>query len=187
MERVSDEALLAAMGTGDHQAAEILVRRHQRRIFGVAYAITGDPRVAEDVAQEAFLRIWRHAANFDPARSVASAWMARIARNLSIDHLRARRADPVDPAVLLALAERVRVADTVESEAARRDGVDRVRAALAALPQAQRRALVLASFYGYTATEIAAVDQLPVGTVKGRIRMGLQKMRVALNTEGWER
>ncbi len=182
---VSDEALLAAMGTGDHQAAEILVQRHQRRVYGVATAITRDRRAAEDITQETFLRVWRHAAGFDPSRSAAPAWIARIARNLSIDHLRARRADPFDPAVLVQIEEGS-AHDLVEQDVVRRDGAARLRVALARLPAEQRRALVLASLYGYTAAEVAEADGVPLGTVKGRIRMGLQKMRAALSVEEGE-
>ena len=180
---VPDEALLGAMGSGDHDAAAVLVTRHQRRIYGIAYAITGDRRAAEDVTQEAFLRIWRHAAGFDPSRSAAPAWMARIARNLSIDYVRARRVHPVDPGAPLLMDDRVSELDALERQVVSRDDVARLRHVLAALPVEQRRALVLASFYGYTASEIAESDGVPLGTVKGRIRLGLQKVREAVRAD----
>ncbi len=94
---VSDEALLAGMAVGDQSAAVTFVRRYQRRVFGLAYSMTSDAGVAEDVAQEAMVRVWRHAPVFDPRRGSVTSWVLTITRNLAIDALRLRRAVPTDP------------------------------------------------------------------------------------------
>ena len=91
---VSDEALLAGMAVGDQSAAVAFVRRYQRRVFGLAHSMTGDVGVAEDVAQEALIRVWRHAPVFDPRRGSVTSWVLTITRNLTIDALRLRRATP---------------------------------------------------------------------------------------------
>ncbi len=94
---LSDEGLLAGMALGEHAAAVTFVRRYQRRVFGLAYSMTGDAGVAEDVAQEAMTRVWRHAPVFDPRRGSVASWVLTITRNLAIDALRLRRAVATDP------------------------------------------------------------------------------------------
>src|SRR5213083_1259414 len=94
---VSDETLLAGLASGEHDAAVAFVRRFQRRVFGLALAILGDPAAAEDVAQEAFARAWRHAAAYDPRRGPVANWLLVITRNLAVDAARLRRALPIDP------------------------------------------------------------------------------------------
>src|SRR5271169_2537636 len=94
---LSDEGLLAGMAVGEQAAAVSFVRRYQRRVFGLAYSMTGDSGVAEDVAQEAMIRVWRHAPVFDPRRGSVASWVLTITRNLAIDALRLRRAVPTDP------------------------------------------------------------------------------------------
>lgn len=99
----SDEALLAGMAQGDEQAALAFVRRYQGRVFGLAVSMLGDAPLAEDVAQEALLRAWRHAPVYDPRRGAVSTWVLTIGRNLTIDALRMRRAVPTDPDDLIGL------------------------------------------------------------------------------------
>ncbi len=170
------------MAAGDERAAAAFVQRHERRVFGIALAITADRATAEDVAQEAFLRAWRHAAVFDPRRAPATSWLSTITRNLAIDALRLRRAIPVEPddAVWLELETGHK---TPEAHAEHGVAVDRVRAALRAVPVDQRRALLRSAFYGQSATEIATAEAIPVGTAKSRIRLGLAKVRDVLNGE----
>ncbi len=178
----SDEALVAGMAAGDERAAAAFVQRHQRRVFGIALAITADRSTAEDVAQEAFLRAWRHAAVFDPRRAPATSWLSTITRNLAIDALRLRRAIPVEPDDKVWL-EIETGQKTPEAHAEHAVTADRVRAALRAVPVDQRRALLRSAFYGQSAAEIATAEAIPVGTAKSRIRLGLSKVRDVLGGE----
>ncbi len=175
----SDEALLAGMAVGEQAAAVTFVRRYQRRIFGLAYSMTGDAGVAEEVAQEAMTRVWRHAPVFDPRRGPVASWVLTITRNLAIDALRMRRAVPTDPDDFTAAALRSGEHDP-EDAAQRSDARDIVRTALAVLPDEQRRAVVLAAVYGRTALEISESEGIPLGTAKTRIRTALLRMRAAV-------
>jgi RNA polymerase sigma-70 factor (ECF subfamily) len=182
----SDEALLASMAQGDERAGLEFVRRYQGRVFGLAMSMLGDPGHAEDVAQEALLRAWRHAPIYDARRGAVSTWVLTIARNLTIDALRMQRAVPTDPDDLIGLGlvsnEVLPDAAAVNSEGARG-----VRLALAGLRAEQRRALVLAYFYGMTAAEIGEAESIPLGTAKTRIRAGLTKLRETMTSGGIER
>lgn len=175
-EDVSDEALLSGMAVGDDKAGLIFVRRYQRRLFGLAIGIVGDAGDAEDVTQEAFIRIFRHAQIYDARRGSVSTWALTITRNLAIDATRVRRAVPTDPddRVFLELMSGGRQPD---SAAVNSEAVDRARVALANLPLDQRRAVVLAAVYGRTAVEIAASEEIPLGTAKSRLRVGMAKLR----------
>jgi RNA polymerase sigma-70 factor (ECF subfamily) len=179
----SDEALLAGLATGDAEAIAAFVRRFQRRVFGLAMAITGDQGQAEDVAQEAFARAWRHAQAYDVRRGPVAAWLLAITRNLAIDSVRLRKAEPLDPESLLALGIPEPGAGPDERAIAGED-IDRLRRAIALLPVDQRRALVLAAFYGRTAREISDSEQVPLGTAKTRIRAAMIKLRSALEVKG---
>jgi RNA polymerase sigma factor (sigma-70 family) len=177
MLNLSDESLLAGLGSGDSDAAAVFVRRFQRRVFGLTLSVLRDHGAAEEAAQESFVRAWRHASAYDPRRGTVAAWLLTIARNVSINMLPARRFDPIDPEVLLAMeAKRPREegadAQVVDSEL--------LREPLARLPGDQRRALVLAVFYGFTAREISELDGVPLGTVKTRIRSAMMKLRSEL-------
>jgi RNA polymerase sigma factor (sigma-70 family) len=171
---LSDEALLAGFGTGDPDASAAFVRRFQSRVFGLALTLLGDRDEAEEVAQDAFLRAWRHADAYDPRRGSVATWLLVIARNVAIDHARMRRADPVDPSVLLGSAVDPDVPPDERRIAA--DEAAQLRAAIATLPAEQRRALLLAAFFGQTAREIGALDGTPIGTVKTRIRTAMLKL-----------
>jgi RNA polymerase sigma factor (sigma-70 family) len=177
-ERLSDEALLAGLAAGDSDASVAFVRRFQSRVFGLALTIVGDAGAAEDVAQRAFVQAWRHAATFDPRRGSARTWLTTITRNLAIDSLRVRRGVPVDPEQLTTLV--ARLSDGPETRAVDSDRADRLHAAIRRLPTEQARAVVMASLYGMTCTEVAAVEGAPVGTVKTRIHAAMRKLRAAL-------
>ncbi len=182
MAAASDEALLAGVAAGDPAAARTFVRRYQQRVFGLALTILHDRQAAEDVAQEAFVRIWRHAGAFDARRGNVPPWVLTITRNAALDALRLRRAVPVDPEVAAGLAPPAAgrgPADEVELGF----DVDRVRRLLAELPAEQRDAVLLAAFHGRTAAEIAASEAIPLGTAKTRIRTGLRKLRDRLAEE----
>jgi RNA polymerase sigma-70 factor (ECF subfamily) len=179
----SDESLLAGVAAGDADAMTALVRRYQRRVYGLARTVLGDASAAEDVAQEAFVRLWRHAEAYDARRAPVATWLLTITRNLAIDAVRLRRADPTDPAVLVALA--LPSAEPGPAEAALVDfDVRRVRAAIRDLPDPQRRALVRAAFLGQTAAEIGTYEAIPLGTAKTRVRAAMLKLREALAPEG---
>jgi RNA polymerase sigma-70 factor (ECF subfamily) len=172
----SDEALVAGLAAGDGRAATAFVRRFQARVYGLAFSMVGDGAVAEELAQEAFARAWRHAAAYDARRGRVVTWLLSITRNLAIDHLRTKRTEPLDPGVLTGAEHALWTAapeapgGPVDVETAA------LREALATLPAEQRRAVLLASLYGYTAREIAAMEDVPLGTAKTRIRAGLQKL-----------
>jgi RNA polymerase sigma-70 factor (ECF subfamily) len=176
---LTDEALLAGMAVGDQTAAVAFVRRYQRRVFGLAHAMTGDVGVSEDVAQEALIRVWRHAPVFDPRRGSVTSWVLTITRNLTIDALRMRRATPTDPDDFAATAL-MSLEHNPEDAVQRGDVRHMVRGALAELPDDQRRAVVLASVYGRTALEISESEDIPLGTAKTRIRTGLHRLRAAV-------
>jgi RNA polymerase sigma-70 factor (ECF subfamily) len=177
----ADDALLAGYGTGDPQAAAAFIRRHQARVYGLALSIVSDSALAEDVAQEAFTRAWRHAATYDARRGTVPTWLLTITRNLAIDALRLRRSVPVDPATLAALDLKATGIDAEPSRAAElNDLTTRLRTALAGLPVSQRRALVLAGLCGRTAKEVSETEGIPLGTAKTRIRTALRKLRHVL-------
>jgi RNA polymerase sigma factor (sigma-70 family) len=175
----TDEALLAGMAVGDQAAAVAFVRRYQRRVFGLAYSMTSDASVAEEVAQEALIRVWRHAPVFDHRRGSVTSWVLTITRNLTIDALRMRRAVPTDPDDFTASAI-LSPENNPEDVVRRADVRDVMRAALADLPPEQRRAVVLAAVYGRTASEIGEEEGIPLGTAKTRIRTGLIRLRRAV-------
>ncbi len=182
MWEASDEALLAGLGTGDGAAALVFVRRFQRRVFGLSRLIIGDERRAEDVAQEVFLRAWRHAPAYDARRGSVLTWLLAITRNVAIDALRVERARPADPVASPELA----VADCrpgPDELAALGDSVARVAAALDRLPPEQRRALVAATLYGRTGREISEDEDIPLGTAKTRIRTAVLRLRDELASE----
>ena len=179
---VSDDALLAGLGAGDPDAAAAFVARFQRRVYGLAHMITADDQAAEDVAQEAFLRAWRHAGTFDPRRAGVATWLLTITRNLAIDAVRARRALVVDPDDLVALDRTGPLGVLPEAAGVLADERARLVVALSTLPDEQRRAVVLAGLHGYTAREIGEIEGIPLGTAKTRIRTALLRLRAALAT-----
>jgi RNA polymerase sigma-70 factor (ECF subfamily) len=176
---LSDDSLLAGMALGDAAAAAAFVRRYQPRVYGLALTIVGSTAVAEEVAQEAFLRIWRSAAAFDARRGQVGTWMLTITRNLAIDALRLRgnHEHPIDPQVLMGT-----LLSREERDSRRTHFEDReqLRSALCALPLEQGRLIVLFVVYGLTAQEIADLEGIPLGTAKTRIRRGIAKLREAL-------
>jgi RNA polymerase sigma factor (sigma-70 family) len=179
---VSDDALVAGIATGDRDAASAFVRRYQRRVFGLARTIVADDRAAEDVAQEAFVRAWKHAASYDPRRGSVVGWLLTITRNLAIDAVRVRRPVALEPAVIVGLDRVSNDRDTHEL-AELGDDTARLRVALAGLPEEQCRAVVLAGLLGYTAREVGEMEGIPLGTAKTRIRTALIRLRAALVEE----
>lgn len=178
---LTDESLLAGLGEGDPRASAAFIRRFQSRVYGLALGIVGDPAKAEDVAQETFLRAFDHGGAYDPRRGGVAAWLLTIARNLAIDAVRASGALPVEPHVLASrLAASGALEPGLDEGPAMADDGGRVRQALTDLPEEQRRALVLAAWFGRTAREISELDGVPLGTVKSRIRDAMLKLRARL-------
>jgi RNA polymerase sigma-70 factor (ECF subfamily) len=159
---------------------EALYDAHHRQAIGLAYKILNDLGEAEEVVQEVFLSAWRTQHQYDASRGSTHAWILAMIRNRSIDVLRARRRRPVQP-----LVEGVDPPDTADVPAQAVSNVDAAaaRIALNALPPEQKEAIELAYFGGLSHTEIAAQLAAPIGTVKGRIRLGLDRLRVAMGVQ----
>ena len=163
-------------------AGATFVHRFERRVFGLAVSITRDRGLAEEVAQEAFLRAWRAAASYDRRRGSVLTWLLTIARNVAIDAIRARRAAPVESGeleLLLATTLKGTVPDGAGGRVETLAAVER----LGRLPVDQARAVVLAVIGGRTANEVAEHEGIPLGTAKTRIRTGLLRMRQAMEAE----
>jgi RNA polymerase sigma-70 factor (ECF subfamily) len=173
----SDEALLAGLAAGQTDAAAAFVRRYQARVYGLVITIVRDPGTAEEVAQETFVRAWRNAGTYDPRRGRVATWLLTIARNAAIDAMRVRRPEPLDPEIV---AGRLQQAGGAVDEGTPPDERERIRGALAELPEPQRRALFLAAYAGRTAREIGELEDAPVGTIKTRIRAAMLKLRDSL-------
>lgn len=182
LDRLPDDALLAALTLDERGAAAVFVRRFQRKVYGLALTVTSDPVLAEDVAQQAFERAWRHGGSFDARRGSVTTWLLTITRNLAIDAVRLRRADVMDPTELMGLLPPARGTDP-QHAAERADALDRLRPALDALPVEQRRAVLLATIAGRTTTEIGQIEGIPVPTAKTRLRTGLAKLQAAVVRE----
>lgn len=181
VELLSDEALLTGFGAGDPELAAAFVRRFQSRIFGVAIRVVGDPRAAEDVAQTAFERAWRHARTYDPRRGSVSAWLCIIARNLAIDTVRVRPAVPIDPAAFVReLVDGATDEVRPDQAAVDREVADELRDALRRLAPEHARAVVLAGLAGLSASQVAESEGIPLGTAKTRIRTGMLRLRSSL-------
>src|SRR5262245_35776162 len=184
-----DEALLARVAAGDTRALETLYDRYSGVVYGTALRILGAAELAEEVVQETFWRVWRRSGTFQPGRGQASSWILGIAHNLAIDELRRQRARPnpvydeEDRPVLRDLEDsRMDVASAALEEEQRR----LISAALDQIPAEQREAIELAYFGGLSQSEIAARLHNPLGTVKTRIRLGLQKLRDILTAQGFQ-
>src|SRR3954451_96826 len=158
-----DEALLAGFARSDHVMSTAFLTRFQGRVYGLALSVVRDARAAEDIAQEVFVRAWRHAAVFDARRGSVATWLLTITRNAAIDSLRVRRPIAVELDELLGSLPRLSPRDPADAAIVAADA-ERLREALARLPEAQRRAIVLAGMWGLSASEVADVEQIPLGT-----------------------
>ena len=163
--------------SGDPRAFELLYDRHASAAFSLAYRIAGERGAAEDVTQEAFLSIWRSRLRYEPERGSVRTWVLGIVHNRAIDGL--RRNQPVERrrASAEGIEERHEAAELTDVEAARREEARIVRNALGSLPDDQTRVIELAYYGGFTTSQIADMLDAPLGTVKGRMRLGLEKLR----------
>ncbi len=178
----SDEELLDRVTARDQTAFEAIYERHSDLVYSIALRVVADPGIAQDVAQEVFLRVWRYPALFDVTRGRFVSWLMSVARNRAVDEVRSRGRrrlrevtpapgadDPADPQ-----AEDPQLAAQLSDER------DEVRKALGTLPDEQRVAVELAYFGGMTQQEIASVLDTPLGTIKTRVRLAMKKLRISL-------
>jgi RNA polymerase sigma-70 factor (ECF subfamily) len=177
-ERLADEELMPLIGEKDPEAFEVFYDRHGGVAYSLAYRIVGEKAAAEDVTQEAFISIWKSGARFDRARGSVRSWMLSIVRNRAIDALRSRAGKAPklsfdDDAIL----EQRPSEELTDDEAMRRETATELRGALGELPGEQSKVIELAYFGGFSQSEISRMLGVPLGTVKGRMRLGLEKIR----------
>src|SRR3954463_4069869 len=172
---LADEDLMQLVRRGDTLAFEVVYERHATVAFSLAYRMTGARNVAEDVVQESFLSLWRSGARYDRNRGSVRTWTLGIVHNRAIDALRRRAVRDRGVVQDEGMEERVPARERTELEFARRDEAREIRDALQQLPREQSHVIELAYFGGLTHSEIAAMLGTPIGTVKGRMRLGLEK------------
>jgi len=180
IQRLADEEVMVLLRDGNPDAFEVFYDRHGGAAYSLAYRIAGDRNVAEDITQEAFMSIWRSRTRFDRERGSVRAWVLGIVHHRAIDALRRNSGHQRRRASAEGIEERFEAPERTEVEVARRDEAEEVREALGDLPGDQREVVRLAYFGGFTHTQIADMLGQPVGTVKGRMRLGLEKLRRAL-------
>jgi RNA polymerase sigma-70 factor, ECF subfamily len=181
LRNLADEEMMQLAQAGDPRAFELLYDRHGAAAFSLAYRMVGNRTSAEDVTQEAFLSIWRSRLRYDQARGSVRTWVLGIVHNRAIDALRRSVAHDRRRETMNGVEERFESRDRTDIEAARREEARSVRSALATLPEDQRRTIELAYFGGFSHSQIADLLDEPVGTVKGRMRLGLEKLRRQLS------
>jgi RNA polymerase sigma-70 factor, ECF subfamily len=177
---LADEDVMQLVRRGDARAFEVIYERHSPAAFSLAYRMMGTRAGAEDVTQEAFLSMWRSGARYDRARGSVRTWVLGIVHHRAIDALRRATVHDRRRAGDEGIEERFEARERTDVEAARREEAGAVRTALSSLPPDQVQVIELAYFGGFTHTEIADILDAPVGTVKGRMRLGLKKMRAQL-------
>src|SRR5256714_565144 len=180
MLNLADEDLMQLVRKGESAAFEVVYQRHATAAFSLAYRMCGKRGVAEDVTQEAFLALWRSGARYDRTRGSVRTWVLGIVHNRAIDALRRSLVHDRRRASDEGLEERFEARERTDVEVARRDEAASVRAALDQLPAEQCKVIELAYFGGFTHSEIAEMLDAPVGTIKGRMRLGLEKLRGSL-------
>lgn len=180
---LADEDLISLVESGDTEALAGLYDRHGRSAYSLAYRMMGDRQAAEDLVQDSFIKIWRSAKSYRAERGSVRTWILSITHNRGIDHIRST-------------ASRRRTQDRVEmtaettqqseafSETWRNSQRSQVQQALKTLPDEQLKILELAYFSGYTHAEIAEMLDLPLGTVKGRMRLGMKKIKSFFDAQG---
>ena len=178
----SDEDLIAAVRARDDGALAVLYDRYGRMAFALAYRMLGERQVAEDVVQAAYFAVWRRAEGFRPERGAVRSWLMAIVHNLAIDQRRGRHRHEASDVQLDEVEFRLMTSDEdVFASVAGTMEAEIIRSALLSLPSEQRQAIELAFFMGLSHQEIAEQTGMPLGTVKGRMRLGLRKMRSALS------
>jgi RNA polymerase sigma-70 factor, ECF subfamily len=178
---LADEEVMQLVQSGNPRAFELLYDRHGGAAFSLAYRMVGNRVMAEDIIQEAFLSIWRSRQRYDQARGSVRTWVLGIVHNRAIDGLRRSFVHDRRRETMEGVEERHEAPERTDVEAARREEARSIRSALETLPDEQRRTIELAYFGGFSHSQIAELLNEPVGTVKGRMRLGLDKMRRQLS------
>lgn len=174
---LADEDLMQLVQRAEAAAFEVVYDRHAGAAFSLAYRMCGARQLAEEVVQEAFLSIWRSGGRYDRRRGSVRTWILGITHHRAIDALRRGVVQDRHRASDEGIDERFEALERTDAEVARREEALEVRGALEDLPQEQRRAIELAYYGGFTQSEIAEMLGVPIGTVKGRMRLGMEKMR----------
>jgi RNA polymerase sigma-70 factor (ECF subfamily) len=177
---LADEDLMALVQEGEARAFEVIFDRHSGPAFSLAYRMCGRRAMAEDVVQEAFMSLWRTGARYDRRRGGVRNWVLGVVHNRAIDAFRRGVVRDGRNVSDEGIADRLQAPEETDLEVARREEAARVRGVLSELPAEQRQVVELAYFGGFTHSQIAEMLGLPAGTVKGRMRLGLTKMRIAL-------
>ncbi len=180
---LSDRQLAGLAVEGNADAFEVIYERHRTVAFSLACRICGQRDVAEDVVQEAFLSVWRNLERYDPTRGELRSWLLGIVHNSGVDRLRRSGVHERRRASAEGIEELLEAPERTDESVEQREQAGEVREALSALPEEQRRVIELAYFGGLSQTQIAAKLAQPVGTVKGRMRLGLLKMHAQLAGE----
>lgn len=184
LRRLADEDLIELVRQGEAPALEVLFDRHGGAAFSLAYRMCGSRTRAEDVVQETFLSLWRTNARYDRTRGSVRSWILSVTHNRAIDVFRREAVRGALNVPDERLAEQASSSELTDAKVERLDDAHRVREAVIELPPDQRRVIELAYFGGFSHSEIAEILELPPGTVKGRMRLGLSKLRVTLGGAG---
>lgn len=177
---LADEELMELVDAGDTRAFEVIFDRHAGAGYSLALRMCGRRALAEDIVQEAFLSLWRSGSGYDRARGSVRSWVLSAVHNRAVDALRRTGTKTGRDVSDEGIAERLPARDATDAEVERHDESRRVRGALDELPPDQRQVIELAYFGGLSHSQIAEMLELPPGTVKGRMRLGLTKLRQAL-------
>jgi RNA polymerase sigma-70 factor (ECF subfamily) len=178
---LADEEAMQLVQEGNPRAFELIYDRHGGPAFSLAYRMVGNRVTAEDITQEAFLSIWRSRQRYEQARGSVRTWVLGIVHNRAIDALRRSIVHDRRREAIETVEERHEAKERTDVEAARREEARSIRTALDTLPDEQRRTIELAYFGGFSHSQIADLLNEPIGTVKGRMRLGLEKMRRQLS------
>jgi RNA polymerase sigma-70 factor (ECF subfamily) len=174
---LADEEVMQLVQQGDPRAFELLYDRHGGAAFSLAYRMVGNRVNAEDISQEAFLSIWRSRLRYQSERGSVRTWVLGVVHHRAIDALRRNLVHDRRRVEVEGLEERQEAPELTDVEAARREEARNVRTALDTLPEDQCKVIELAYFGGFSHSQIAEMLEMPIGTVKGRMRLGLEKLR----------
>jgi RNA polymerase sigma-70 factor (ECF subfamily) len=178
---LADEEVMQLVQQGDPRAFELLYDRHGGAAFSLAYRMVGDRVTAEDISQEAFLSIWRSRLRYQSERGSVRTWVLGVVHHRTIDALRRNLVHDRRRASAEGIEERQEAPERTDVEVARREEARQVRSAIDTLPEDQSQVIELAYFGGFTHSQIAEMLEMPIGTVKGRMRLGLEKLRRQLS------